>query len=222
MTEISLEYLMWFLNTYQPKPNARFADYGGTENIACNIVKNSLSAAGQNDYTALDFDNGIDLRKPIKGPKFDVGICMDLLEHTSDPFLVAKNIKNSLAKDALLFVTVPFVWEIHYYPKDYWRFTPQGIEELFSGEEMDHPMAIEMIGIVRDKGKNESLPRIRTVAVFRNSKKLKVPRADTPYGTAIVVQTENPDVVKLTPEQLPPGYMPPGWGKDLMGLLGPE
>lgn len=178
MTKTSLEYLMWFLNTYPIPPSARIADYGGTENIGDTIVKDSLAAGGQSDYHALDFDNGIDLREPIKGPKFDLGICMDLLEHTSDPLLVARNIKESLNDGALLFVTVPFVWELHYYPKDYWRFTPQGVEQLFND------MYIEVIGLVRDQSPKEDLPRHRIVGVFRNVPKVEIEsRNESVYGS---------------------------------------
>jgi len=179
MTGTSLNYLMWTLNTYPPKPGARIADYGGTENIGDTIVKDSLAAGGQLDYTALDFDNGIDLRLPIKGKKFDYGICMDLLEHCSDPFLVAKNIKNSLKKGAVLMVTAPFVWELHYYPKDYWRFTPQGVEELFND------LYIEVIGLVRDQSPKETLPRHRIVGVFRKIPKVDVPHTDSVYGSGV-------------------------------------
>lgn len=193
MTKTSLEYLIWFLNTYQIPPNSRIADYGGTENVGLTIVKDSLAGGGQHDYHALDFDNGVDLRLPIKGPKFDVGICMDTLEHCSNPFVVAKNIKDSLKKGAILFVTVPFVWELHYYPKDYWRFTPQGVEELFDD------MYIEVIGLVRDKMDNEILPRHRIVAVFRKQKKVEVPR----------IKGESMNV-------------PSSWGIGLMGLEGPQ
>jgi hypothetical protein len=86
---------------------------------------------------------------------------MDLLEHTSNPFVVAENITNSLKKGALLFVTVPWIWEIHYHPKDYWRFAPQGLEELFPKMEK---LSIE---ITRDQSIDEEVPRSRLVAVFR-------------------------------------------------------
>ena len=62
---------------------------------------------------------------------------MDLLEHVSNPFIVAKNIIDSLTPGALLFVTVPFIWEIHGYPQDYWRFTPDGVAELFKEMQLE-------------------------------------------------------------------------------------
>jgi SAM-dependent methyltransferase len=184
MTKISLQLLAYFLNTF--KPEGRIADYGGTSKHSNNIVKdmfrrkdvqivdgalrkdNKISLVILGDikkehpeYIPLDLDNGVDLLKPIKGLKFDAGICMDLLEHTENPFIIAKNISNSLKKDAFLFVTVPFVWGLHYFPKDYWRFCPQGLEQLFSD------MEVQVIDTVRDPVNNEELPSSRLAAVFK-------------------------------------------------------
>lgn len=183
MTIISLRCLAHFLNQYPPV--GRVADYGGTHSIGAQIVKKMLSLEEVNieegdrsekinlfvngskekeiipDYHVLDYDNGVDLLKPIKGEKFDAGISLDLLEHTSNPFIVAKNISDSLKKGAMLFVTVPFVWEIHDYPGDYWRFTPQGLKELFP------EMKEVLIETIRDKEPEEKLPRTRIVGIFK-------------------------------------------------------
>ena len=184
MTLTTLKYLMWFLNAYSDeiKPEARIADYGGIDNpdtvIFPQVVKKSLAGAGRLNYHALDFDSGVDLRKPLRGPKYDVGICMDLLEHCSDPFLVAHNIRDSLRHNALLFVTAPFIWDPHFFPKDYWRFTPQGIEELFSAEGDPKAMDVLALGTVRDPNKGEFLQLCRVVAVFRKAKKKDRKRDD--------------------------------------------
>lgn len=183
MTLISLQLLAHFLNKF--KPTGKIADYGGTSKIGSNIVKQMVaiedvsvergkpgadlnvevfgSSFKKNapEYIVLDYDNGIDLMKPIKGKKFDAGISMDLLEHVSNPFIVAKNISDSLKPGALLFITVPFIWELHEYPKDYFRFCPQGLEVLFSD------MKAETIEIIRDQVPEETTNRTRLVAVFR-------------------------------------------------------
>ncbi len=174
MTKTSLQEFHSFLQGHQQffKDNTRWGDYGGTDDIGKNIVKDMLAGGGMHDYNMLDFDNGVDLRKPIKGKKFDMGISMDLLEHVSNPFVVAKNIKNSLNKGAYLFVTAPFVWELHDYPHDYWRFSPDGLKELFDG------MQVEIIYMVNDSyrpAKNEKFvsvpaikfPWIRIVGIFK-------------------------------------------------------
>jgi hypothetical protein len=183
MTITSLRLLAHFLNTYPQ--SGRIADYGGTDTIGAQIVKKMMTLSditveegkkGKEinilingkpkkpvpEYSVLDYDNGVDLLKPIKGKKFDGGICMDLLEHTENPFLVAKNIAGSLKSGALLFVTVPWVWELHYYPKDYWRFAPQGLEQLFKPY-----MECITVEIIRDASPEEELPRSRLVAIFK-------------------------------------------------------
>lgn len=172
MTKTSLESLQGFLRTHNAAffDDMRIADFGGTDNIGMNTVKDMLATGGLTNYHMLDFDNGVDLRKPIKGKKFDLGICMDLLEHVSNPFTVAENIYNSLNKGAYLFVTAPFVWEIHGHPEDYWRFTPQGLRELFA------KMEFETIFVENDKPKQEKghkmvvpvgEPWSRVVGVFK-------------------------------------------------------
>ena len=183
MTFISLQLLSHFLNIFKPK--GRIADFGGTDKIGSNIVKQMIavedvivekkpskgvlkvnilgSGMKKNppEYVVLDYDNGIDLEKPIKGSKFSTGICMDLLEHTKNPFLVAKNISNSLKPKGILFITVPFVWEIHNYPQDYWRFCPLALDELFP------KMKRITLEIIRDAVPEEELPRTRLVAVYQ-------------------------------------------------------
>jgi hypothetical protein len=131
MTPLSRECLITFLNKYAPRIKGAVADYGGAGKWG-EEVKRILASGGIYNYIALDYDTGVDLLKPIKAKRFDVGICMDLLEHTSNPFLVADNITNSLKDGAIIFVTVPFVWGLHNHPKDYFRFTVDGIKAVFS------------------------------------------------------------------------------------------
>ena len=59
--------------------------------------------------------------------------CMSVLEHSKKPWLLAGNLLLALEDGGSLFVTVPFVWRVHGYPDDYWRFTTSGVRELFPG-----------------------------------------------------------------------------------------
>ena len=59
--------------------------------------------------------------------------CLSVLEHCHQPFRMAENIQRLLAPGGTLYVSVPFVWEIHSFPADYWRFTPEAICLLFAG-----------------------------------------------------------------------------------------
>lgn len=185
MTKSSLKELQGFLKHSQGLfwPEMRIGDYGGTDNIGADIIREMLAEGGLKNYFMLDFDNGIDLRKPVKGKKYDLGLCMDLLEHTSNPFIVAKNIIDSLSPGALLFVTAPFVWELHGYPNDYWRFCPDGLKELFSDPSMDTIIVYTIQDTYDPKDvKAEppippvTLPWTRVIGVFR--KKINAKRTN--------------------------------------------
>lgn len=161
MTKTSLAELARFLNAYKSEIHGRIADYGGSTKIGGDTVRKGLAMGGLTDLHILDMDTGYDLMKPIKGKKFDFGICMNLLEHVANPFTVAKNIVDSLVPGAYLFVTVPWIWEIHDYPKDYWRICPDGMVELFKEMEM------VIVYIIRDQADDEEVQRQRVVAVFK-------------------------------------------------------
>ncbi len=58
-------------------------------------------------------------------------ICFSVLEHCRDPFRMATNIMRLLDHGGTLLLSVPFVWNIHAFPDDYWRFTPSALAVLF-------------------------------------------------------------------------------------------
>jgi len=72
---------------------------------------------------------------------FDGVICLEVLEHVQNPFKAASELKRVLKPQGLLLVTVPFLVQYHgkgstsqghdSYP-DYWRFTHEGLQSLFS------------------------------------------------------------------------------------------
>lgn len=57
--------------------------------------------------------------------------CWSVLEHSRRPWKLATNLQRLMEPGATLHVTVPFVWRVHGYPNDYWRFTRNGVMELF-------------------------------------------------------------------------------------------
>ena len=71
---------------------------------------------------------------------FDGVICLEVLEHVRNPFEAVSELKRVLKKSGLLLLTVPFLLQYHgkgstshahdTYP-DFWRFTHEGLENLF-------------------------------------------------------------------------------------------
>lgn len=80
---------------------------------------------------------GVDLVHNLEQPlpesvgRFDHIDCVSMLEHCQRPWQVAENLKNVLVPHGTLLVSAPFVWRVHGYPSDYWRFTIESYEVLF-------------------------------------------------------------------------------------------
>tara|TARA_E500000331_G_C17227738_1_gene701133 strand:- start:56 stop:853 length:798 start_codon:yes stop_codon:yes gene_type:complete len=113
--------------------------YHEDENVPS--IKNFCTKRGANFFrTNFDADKDIDFvwdlhkKLPVSSPHslFDFIICSSVMEHVAKPWIAAKNIENIINKRGTLIWTTPWVWRIHGYPSDFWRFTPNGIKELFS------------------------------------------------------------------------------------------
>jgi SAM-dependent methyltransferase len=60
----------------------------------------------------------------------DAVLLTQVLEHVADPATVLHEAARVLRPGGRVFLTVPFVWELHELPFDYWRFTPPTLERL--------------------------------------------------------------------------------------------
>lgn len=78
------------------------------------------------DYIA-DITN---YNKTLKNEMFDIIVCTEVLEHTSNPFKAIVEIFRLLKKDGILLLSVPFNFRIHGPLPDCWRFSEHGIREL--------------------------------------------------------------------------------------------
>jgi len=72
------------------------------------------------------------LDPPAELPTYDVVICEQVLEHVADPALALRTLRRLTAPDGLLVVSTPFLVKPHYFPHDYWRFTPEGLQLLLT------------------------------------------------------------------------------------------
>ena len=67
---------------------------------------------------------------PFNDKVFDTIILQEVLEHVEDPNKAMKEIYRVLKFGGHLYIQVPFIIGFHPCPKDYWRFTHQGIKEI--------------------------------------------------------------------------------------------
>lgn len=63
--------------------------------------------------------------------------CVSVLEHSRRPWKLAANLERLLIPGGTIHVQAPFVWRVHGYPSDLWRFTMDGVRQLFPAIEWD-------------------------------------------------------------------------------------
>jgi SAM-dependent methyltransferase len=98
----------------------------------------SLVAATQ--YLTLDIDPsfGADLVGdihdiPREDASFDTVICTEVLEHCRDPQRAVTEIHRVLRPGGVCVLSTRFLYRFHPTPHDYFRFTHEGLAELFAG-----------------------------------------------------------------------------------------
>lgn len=88
----------------------------------------------------VDFVHDI-TRSPVKElgkiAQYDHIDCVSMLEHCKKPWLAVENIHQNMRQGASILLSVPFIWRIHAYPDDYFRFSVAGVRELFCEIEWD-------------------------------------------------------------------------------------
>jgi ubiquinone/menaquinone biosynthesis C-methylase UbiE len=84
----------------------------------------------QSDKNRVDV---ICLATDLKFPdnEFDSVLCTQVLEHVYDHHTMMKEIYRVLKPGGHVILTVPFAWELHEEPYDYFRFTKHALKELF-------------------------------------------------------------------------------------------
>ena len=103
--------------------------------INCKEIK-TLDVNIFDNYPDIQFDlsEEIEIEKNEFNEKFDVIICLAVLEHVYNPFIAIKNVKKMLNKKGVIFGYVPFLYHYHapedLYFQDYYRFTKDGLAYL--------------------------------------------------------------------------------------------
>lgn len=90
----------------------------------CDIAQNSK---GTIDHIILP-----DERLPFENASYDVVFIFDVLEHIKDDVFMMSEFKRILKPGGLILGSVPFLYRFHEIPYDYRRYTPSGLQYLFS------------------------------------------------------------------------------------------
>jgi 2-polyprenyl-3-methyl-5-hydroxy-6-metoxy-1,4-benzoquinol methylase len=106
------------IGAYQVPGQEGFADlrpfFPGADYVGCDMRKGP-GVDMIEDVHRLSFPNG----------SADWVICFDTLEHVYDPLLAMKELLRILAPDGIILISSVMNFQIHDYPGDYWRFTPE-------------------------------------------------------------------------------------------------
>lgn len=111
-------------------------DHGNTNDLrrrvpGCEYVGTDMEA-GIGVDVVCDFTDTFELIDArLGGARFRTIVCFSVMEHCRQPFRMAENITALAVPRASLFLSVPWVWNFHGFPDDYWRFTPSAVRELF-------------------------------------------------------------------------------------------
>lgn len=112
------------------------------------LIVGSKLYEGREDRRALYEDaygvdmlpgDGVDLVLNLEGAlpdglgKFAHVECMSVLEHSKQPWKLAKNIVRLMEPGGTIHLSAPFVWRVHNFPNDFFRYTKDGIRSLFPG-----------------------------------------------------------------------------------------
>jgi len=106
------------------------------DEIVC-VEKKTLDINIFENYPDFQFDlsEDIEIEKTELNEKFDVIICLAVLEHVYNPFVAIKNLRKMLKNNGIIYGYVPFLYHYHapedLYFQDYYRFSKDGLAYLF-------------------------------------------------------------------------------------------
>ncbi len=82
------------------------------------------------DQSKVDIFANIGGYLPFRDAYADTITCFQVMEHLPEPDIFLSECYRVLKSGGQLFVTVPFMWNVHEAPYDYFRYTRYGLEYL--------------------------------------------------------------------------------------------
>jgi SAM-dependent methyltransferase len=92
------------------------------------------------DYSKLDIRGNLE-NIPLRNASVDCILCMVVLEHCRNPRQVLLEFARVLKPGGTLAMVVPFLWEEHQAPHDYFRFTRYGVRCLLESS----PLRLDLL-----------------------------------------------------------------------------
>jgi SAM-dependent methyltransferase len=90
---------------------------------------NSRWRALISNYRSVEYP-GFDICLDRLPEQFNIVIADQVLEHVPAPLAAVENLRAMTAPGGHVMIAAPFLFRVHGRPKDYTRWTPEGLEEL--------------------------------------------------------------------------------------------
>lgn len=88
-------------------------------------------------FAAEEVDiQGDALHLPVKDESLDTVVCTGVIEHVSNPYQAVAEIYRVLKAGGRIFLETPFMQAVHASPKDYYRWTPDGLRQIMCAFEV--------------------------------------------------------------------------------------
>lgn len=107
-----------------------------------------------NSYFGLDYEGAASIRHadvigradrlPIRSGGVNAVLCTQVLEHVEEPDRVVHEIYRILSPGGRALISLPFMWNIHMEPRDFFRFSRYGLEHLFQKNKLHIVELIEL------------------------------------------------------------------------------
>jgi len=100
--------------------------------------KKTLDINVYENYPDFQFDlsEEIEIENTELNEKYDIIICLAVLEHVYNPFIAVKNMRKMLKKNGVIYGYVAFLYHYHapenLYFQDYYRYSKDGLAYLFN------------------------------------------------------------------------------------------
>lgn len=102
------------------------------------FVKNHPSVETLDIDESLKCTYTCDLTKESPGDElFDVIICCEILEHTTNPFVAVENLRKALKPNGTLYLSTPFNFRIHGPLPDCFRISEFGLKSILKDFEIE-------------------------------------------------------------------------------------
>jgi hypothetical protein len=131
-------------------------DYGNTQNLRALVdphkpyVGADLELGPGVDLVQDFTDDFPSIDRALHGQRFGTIFCLSVLEHCKQPFVMAENLTRLLKPGGTICVMVPFAFQFHGFPSDYWRFTHEGVRLLFPKLQFDVERGVSVTSLTGD------------------------------------------------------------------------